>query len=77
MNLTTLVILLIALTAAVIAGILTLYKSKHDSSYIKKVKEQKNKPLMGNSEDYNYMGHQTLFIGIAAILMLIMVTVIE
>jgi hypothetical protein len=74
MDTTTLVILLISLMAAVIAGIVVLYKRQNDPSYIQKVKEEKNNPLMQNSETMQeYMGRQLSAIPYAIILVLVLV----
>lgn len=74
MDPTTLVILLISLTAAVIAGITALYKRKRDPEYIKSVKQQKNKPLMGKTQSFeSYMGRRLAAIPYAIALVLILV----
>lgn len=74
MDLITLVVLLISLTAAVIAGITVLYKRKRDPEYIKSVKNQKKKPLMGNTGSFdNYMATRLGAIPYAILLVLVLV----
>lgn len=74
MDLTTLVILLISLTAALVAGIIVLYKRQKDPDYSKSVKNQKNKPLMHNSESMgSFLGRHLSAIPLAIVLILILV----
>jgi hypothetical protein len=74
MDLTTLIILLISLTALVIAGIVVIYKRQRDPEYIKTVKAQKNKPLMRNSDTMkDYLGRRVAAIPFAIAFVLILV----
>lgn len=57
MDKTTLIILLISLGAAVVAGIVALYKRHRDPNYIKQIQSQKNKPYVRKREsDESFTG---------------------
>lgn len=74
MDSTTLVILLISLAAAVIAGVVVLYKRKQDPEYIKEVKNQKDKPLMTKTESFeSFMGRRLSAIPYAIVFVLVLV----
>lgn len=74
MDLTTLVILLVSLTAALLAGIIVLFRRQKDPDNRNSHKNQKDKPLIRNSESMSgFMGRHLSAIPIAIVLILILV----
>jgi hypothetical protein len=66
------------LLAAIFAGIVAIYKSRNDTNHIEQSENQKNKPLMRNTEStQEFMGRHISSIPFALALVLVLILLAE